>query len=211
MASIMDIMVIMVRQSKLKMLIFGLVLILVAAFTMTTRTHAYTDEEKAQAKAWLSAHGYSPDASGAAAAYQDYLNGKFDEELGIKRSSSDDKGEPPKDIKEKFPAAVSGIISDPADEDDTTASNLSETSDGTGETTEETTTEITTEDTEEVTSEVATSEESDEELEEATEEPEDEESSESDSSISQILIVIALVLMLGVLGFAAFYLMKGKE
>lgn len=47
------------------------------------RAYAYTEEEKQQAKAWLSAHGYSPDMSGANQAYQDYLNGKFDEELGI--------------------------------------------------------------------------------------------------------------------------------
>lgn len=47
------------------------------------RAYAYTEEEKQQAKAWLSAHGYSPDMNGASQAYQDYLNGKFDEELGI--------------------------------------------------------------------------------------------------------------------------------
>ena len=52
-------------------------------FSVGTRTYAYTEEEKQQAKAWLSAHGYSPDMSGANQAYQDYLNGKFDEELGI--------------------------------------------------------------------------------------------------------------------------------
>lgn len=45
--------------------------------------NAYTEEQKAQAKAWLSAHGYSPDMDGAGQAYQDYLNGKFDEELGV--------------------------------------------------------------------------------------------------------------------------------
>ncbi len=49
-------------------------------------SYAYTEEEKAQAKAWLSAHGYSPDMGGASQAYQDYLNGKFDEELGITRT-----------------------------------------------------------------------------------------------------------------------------
>lgn len=59
-------------------------------FTMITlcygaslTVHAYTEEEKQQAKAWLSAHGYSPDMNGANQAYQDYLNGKFDDELGI--------------------------------------------------------------------------------------------------------------------------------
>ncbi len=39
--------------------------------------YAYTEEEKEAAKAWLSANGYSPDAGGAAAAYADYMNGKF--------------------------------------------------------------------------------------------------------------------------------------
>ena len=50
---------------------------------MSFTSKAYTEEEKAQAKAWLSAHGYSPDMGGASQAYQDYLNGKFDEELGV--------------------------------------------------------------------------------------------------------------------------------
>lgn len=210
-ASIMEITVIMVRRNKLRLFIFAMVMVIAAAFTMTTRTYAYTDEEKAQAKAWLSAHGYSPDAGGAAAAYQDYLDGKFDEELGINRSSKDDKGEPPKDIKDKFPAAVSGIISDPADdEDETTADNLSDETQGQEKeetSTEETTTEeITEADTEAITEETTTGEN------EETEEIADDGESEADeSSISQILIVAALVLMLGVLGFAAFRLMKGKE
>lgn len=52
-------------------------------WNVSLTAHAYTEEEKAQAKAWLSAHGYSPDMGGANQAYQDYLNGKFDEELGI--------------------------------------------------------------------------------------------------------------------------------
>lgn len=38
----------------------------------------YTEEQKQQAKAWLSAHGYAPTQAGASQAYQDYLNGKFD-------------------------------------------------------------------------------------------------------------------------------------
>ena len=43
-------------------------------------TYAYTEEEKAAAKQWLVQHGYSPDRAGANQAYQDYLNGKFDDE-----------------------------------------------------------------------------------------------------------------------------------
>lgn len=58
-----------------------IVIAIVMSLSFTSR--AYTEEEKAQAKAWLSAHGYSPDWGGANLAYQDYLNGKFDEELGV--------------------------------------------------------------------------------------------------------------------------------
>lgn len=39
--------------------------------------HAYTEEEKNAAKAWLSANGYPPTMEGAQQAYQDYLDGKF--------------------------------------------------------------------------------------------------------------------------------------
>lgn len=76
------------RSIKPTMFIVGLILAVIGSFGMSREAKAYTDEEKAQAKAWLSAHGYSPDAGGAAAAYQDYLNGKFDEELGITREAS---------------------------------------------------------------------------------------------------------------------------
>lgn len=62
--------------------VFGIT-VLFCGMGMGTTSHAYTEEEKAAAKAWLSAHGYSPDAGGASQAYQDYLDGKFDEELGI--------------------------------------------------------------------------------------------------------------------------------
>lgn len=73
----------------------ALALILTLGLSIHTTSYAYTEEEIAQAKAWLSAHGYSPDAGGASQAYQDYLNGKFDEELGITtetaKSSETDK------------------------------------------------------------------------------------------------------------------------
>lgn len=64
-------------------LIIILVSVVVLSFGSYTTVHAYTQEQIQQAKAWLSAHGYSPDEAGANQAYQDYLNGKFDEELGI--------------------------------------------------------------------------------------------------------------------------------
>ena len=57
----------------------------------TTVTYAYTKEEVEAAKAWLSGHGYSPDAAGAAQAYQDYLNGKFGG--GPERAEGEEKPE----------------------------------------------------------------------------------------------------------------------
>ena len=41
----------------------------------------YSEEDIAAAKAWLSAHGYPPTRAGAEQAYQDYLDGKFDDEF----------------------------------------------------------------------------------------------------------------------------------
>ncbi|MDE6625349.1 MAG: hypothetical protein K2K56_03135 [Lachnospiraceae bacterium] len=69
-------------KKKMIYLMSALVLAFCLAFSVRGVSYAYTEEEKQQAKAWLSAHGYSPDAGGASQAYQDYLNGKFDEELG---------------------------------------------------------------------------------------------------------------------------------
>lgn len=64
--------------------VLSIVLVIIClVFSVCDTAFAYTEEEKAQAKAWLSAHGYSPDMGGASQAYEDYLNGKFDEELGV--------------------------------------------------------------------------------------------------------------------------------
>lgn len=76
-----------IKDSKARLYrrIFYLVAVLVViggSLLCSKTAYAYTEEEKQQAKAWLSAHGYSPDISGASQAYEDYLNGKFDEELG---------------------------------------------------------------------------------------------------------------------------------
>ena len=64
----------------MKRLLLVLMLIL-GAVMITSRpvaTYAYTDEEKQQAKSWLSAHGYPPTRAGAEQAYQDYMDGKID-------------------------------------------------------------------------------------------------------------------------------------
>lgn len=71
------------KTNRIWLFVITLLLVCTAALTFTRTAQAYTEEEKAQAKAWLSAHGYSPDYDGASQAYQDYLDGKFDEELGI--------------------------------------------------------------------------------------------------------------------------------
>ena len=74
---------------KIVMILAAFLVVFIGCIEINSNSKAYTDEQKAQAKAWLSAHGYSPDAGGAAAAYQDYLNGKFDEELGITRETTE--------------------------------------------------------------------------------------------------------------------------
>lgn len=70
-------------MKRMKCIIGTLILVVMVVFNLSFTSNAYTEEEKQQAKAWLSAHGYSPDMGGANQAYQDYLNGKFDEELGV--------------------------------------------------------------------------------------------------------------------------------
>ena len=55
----------------------------------------YTEEEKAAIKAWLSAHGYPPTRAGAAQAYQDFLDGKLDDDPDVRayKGLDDDKDE----------------------------------------------------------------------------------------------------------------------
>ena len=63
----------------MKKLLLILMLVL-SAVTITSRpvtTYAYTEEQKQQAKSWLSAHGYPPTRAGAEQAYQDYMDGKI--------------------------------------------------------------------------------------------------------------------------------------
>lgn len=50
-----------------------------------TDTSGYTEEEKNAVKAWLSAHGYPPTRAGAEQAYQDFLNGKFDNDPEVRK------------------------------------------------------------------------------------------------------------------------------
>lgn len=69
-------------KNKKCIIILVLLMILVPGALLTVRAD-YTPEEKAAAKAWLSAHGYAPTYGGAAQAYQDYLNGKFDGVPGV--------------------------------------------------------------------------------------------------------------------------------
>lgn len=79
---------VLVLRKRIMIIIAAFLMVLISCAGFKTKSYAYTEEQKQQAKAWLSAHGYSPDAGGAAAAYQDYLNGKFDEELGITREET---------------------------------------------------------------------------------------------------------------------------
>ena len=63
----------------------------------------YSEEEKAAAKAWLSAHGYPPTRAGAQQAYEDYLNGKFDDDPEVRKR----KGLDPKTNENDNPPAQS--------------------------------------------------------------------------------------------------------
>ena len=58
-----------------------IVMLVLGAVTITGRpvqTYAYTEQQKQQAKSWLSSHGYAPTRAGAEQAYQDYMDGKID-------------------------------------------------------------------------------------------------------------------------------------
>ena len=204
------------RKRELIELIFIVVVMVVGIVLPCKQANAYTEEEKAQAKAWLSAHGYSPDAGGASAAYQDYLNGKFDEELGITREASTeaetqsayDDGE---DKKEK-------TTEEKASTENTAANNNQTANAGgsvwdiMGDTSEESTNEIS---TEEITEEITTEEEPSTQI--AYDEPEDEEDIEDgaddeeegtimtylsehrDVVIGAVLSVLVIVIIAGVL------------
>ena len=63
---------------KKLLLIFMLVLGTVTFANRSVQTYAYTEQQKQEAKAWLSAHGYAPTRAGAEQAYQDYKDGKID-------------------------------------------------------------------------------------------------------------------------------------
>lgn len=76
-----------------------LLLCILCVFIFGCKTaHAYsaddfTEEEKQMAKDWLEEHGYPPTRAGAEEAYADYLNGKFDEELGIYSGNDEEADE----------------------------------------------------------------------------------------------------------------------
>ena len=82
---------------KLKLWILGLCSICMFVCVQPVKVEAYTYAEKQMAKDWLSAHGYPPTWAGAEAAYQDYLNGKWQDEarkyLGDEGDVLDDEEE----------------------------------------------------------------------------------------------------------------------
>lgn len=61
--------------------VFGILSFSENMILLQTYAEEYSQEQKDAAKAWLSAHGYPPTRAGAAQAYQDYQNGKFDDEI----------------------------------------------------------------------------------------------------------------------------------
>ena len=92
----------------MKRLLLVLMLIL-GAVMITSRpvaTYAYTDEEKQQAKSWLSSHGYPPTRAGAEQAYQDYMDGKIDVPEADAYMGKNQKN----DIEEKEKSKAGGIL-----------------------------------------------------------------------------------------------------
>lgn len=73
----------MKRKMRYTYVILRIVLFLIAgymtavSFCPLSSVKAYTEAEKKQAKAWLSAHGYPPTKEGAYQAYSDYMSGKL--------------------------------------------------------------------------------------------------------------------------------------
>ena len=71
-----------------------------------TVTKAYTEEQKKQAKAWLSAHGYPPTTEGAYQAYSDYQSGKLklseEEQKRVEKTLGKSSSKDKKIKKKKF-------------------------------------------------------------------------------------------------------------
>ena len=111
----------------LSILFFG---ISCAFFAPSTTVRAdedegYTQEEIEAAKAWLSAHGYPPTRAGAEQAYQDYLDGKLDDDPDVKAyRGEDDDDEEDDDEKEDGNNEDTGDTSNPSGENtDTNVTN----------------------------------------------------------------------------------------
>ena len=85
---------------KIRTMLKVLLLILICFFTLNNGIKVraegddsgYSEEEKEAAKAWLSAHGYPPTRAGAEMAYQDYLNGKFDDDPEVRKYREENEG-----------------------------------------------------------------------------------------------------------------------
>ena len=67
----------------------------------------YSEEDKAAAKAWLSAHGYAPTMAGAMQAYQDYMDGKWDNDPDVQRYKGQDVEDTNNDIEHDEPDVIS--------------------------------------------------------------------------------------------------------
>ena len=110
----------------LSILFFG---ISCAFFAPSTTVRAdedegYTQEEIEAAKAWLSAHGYPPTRAGAEQAYQDYLDGKLDDDPDVKAYRGEDDEDEEEDEKEDGNNEDTGDASNPSEENtDTNVTN----------------------------------------------------------------------------------------
>ncbi len=213
-------------KKKIKYIIIAVVICLIGCMTFKTNSFAYTEEQKQQAKAWLSAHGYSPDAGGAAAAYQDYLNGKFDEELGITREEEapspqsayeeeDEKEEKSTQEKKDSPANINSVWDYMQEENGNGQSSVDGNS-TTEATTEASTASTTEKTTEEPSTQIAYDEEAaEEDLEEADEENEKDyaealKKEQKKEKNKEAFIVVVLSVLTLIIVFGIIVLIKSK-
>ena len=101
----------MKRQMRHTYVILRVILFLAAgcmtavSFCPVSSVKAYTEAEKKQAKAWLSAHGYPPTKGGAYQAYSDYMSGKLklseEDQKRVNRSLGKTNNSEKKTTKEK--------------------------------------------------------------------------------------------------------------
>ncbi len=125
-----------VRYTTIIFILFAIALFaVVGGYSMNSVVYAeegedssgYTEEQKAAAKAWLSAHGYPPTRAGAAQAYADYLAGKLDNDPDVRKYEGLDDNSDESDSSNstlEIDTSESGVHLDDSDDSDGPGDNI---------------------------------------------------------------------------------------